>query len=234
MHSDCGTNFVGASRILTPLKTFLHSSSFQDRAHQQLAKTGVKWFFNPPSSPHFGGLWEAGVKSAKALILRSVGTHRLTSEELMTLLAQVEATLNSRPLGALSNDPSDLSALTPSHFLTLEPSANLPEPNIDSLPLSKMQRWRLITDLHRHFWARWKNEYLSSLQHRRKWSDNQGKLALDDLVLIKEPTAPLHWHLGRIVKLHPGSDGVSRVATVRTATGLLTRPAVKLCPLPSP
>ncbi|CAI6369748.1 unnamed protein product [Macrosiphum euphorbiae] len=97
-----------------------------------------------------------------------------------------------------------------------------------------MQRWRLITDLHRHFWARWKNEYLSSLQHRRKWSDNQGKLALDDLVLIKEPTAPLHWHLGRIVKLHPGSDGVSRVATVRTATGLLTRPAVKLCPLPSP
>ncbi|CAI6363317.1 unnamed protein product [Macrosiphum euphorbiae] len=59
-------------------------------------------------------------------------------------------------------------------------------------------------------------------------------LNLDDLVLIKEPTAPLHWHLGRIVKLHPGSDGVSRVATVRTATGLLTRPAVKLCPLPSP
>ncbi|XP_029341031.1 uncharacterized protein LOC103311791 [Acyrthosiphon pisum] len=168
MHSDCGTNFVGASRILTPLKTFIHSSSFQDRVHQQLAKTGVKWFFNPPSSPHFGGLWEAGVKSAKALILRSVGTHRLTSEELMTLLAQVEATLNSRPLGALSNDPSDLSALTPSHFLTLEPSANLPEPNIDSLPLSKMQRWRLITDLHRHFWARWKNEYLSSLQHREK------------------------------------------------------------------
>lgn len=234
MTSDCGTNFVGAARLLPPLNTFINSASFQDRIHQQLANKGIRWNFNPPSSPHFGGLWEAGVKSTKSLILRSIGVHRLTSEELMTLLTQVEATLNSRPLSALSNDPSDLSALTPSHFLTLEPSTNLPEPNLATIPLSKLQRWRLINDIHHHFWTRWRTEYLSSLQIRSKWLENRGELTIGDLVLIREATPPLHWRLGRILALHPGSDGISRVATVQTASGILTRPAVKLCPLPTP
>ncbi|XP_025194768.1 uncharacterized protein LOC112594280 [Melanaphis sacchari] len=234
MHSDCGTNFVSAARLLTPLNTFINSASFQDKVHQQLANNGIHWHFNPPSSPHFGGLWEAGVKSTKSLILRSIGIHRLTSEELMTLLTLVEATLNSRPLSALSNDPSDLSALTPSHFLTLEPSTNLPEPNLETIPLSKLQRWRLINDLHRYFWTRWRNEYLSSLQIRSKWLENHGELKIGDLVLIREATPPLHWRLGRILTLHPGSDGISRVPTVQTTSGILTRPAVKLCPLPTP
>lgn len=232
MHSDCGTNFIGASRLFNPLQQLTNSSAFQDQVQSQLSKKQISWYFNPPSSPHFGGLWEAGVKSTKSLIIRSIGTHRLTSEELTTLLAQVEATLNSRPLCALSNDPLDLEALTPSHFLTLEPPNALPEPSLRNVPFSKLQRWRLITDIHRHFWSRWTNEYLSSLQIRTKWTDSIKSLTIGDLVLIKQSTHPLYWRLGRIIKLHPGSDGISRVATVNTASGTLTRPAVKLCPLP--
>jgi len=128
MHSDCGTNFVGASRSMDPLHEFTHSQIFQDNIHRHLTKHNITWHFNPPASPHFGGLWEAGVKSTKSLILRSIGIHKLTSEEFLTLLTQVEATLNSRPLCALSNDPDDFEALTPSHFLTLEPSTVLPDP----------------------------------------------------------------------------------------------------------
>jgi len=233
MHSDCGTNFVGASKLLTPLSEFTHSSEFQSRVHDYLAAKQISWHFNPPSSPHFGGLWEAGVKSTKSLILRSVGNQRLTSEELTTLLTQIEATLNSRPLCPLSNDPTDLEALTPSHFLTLEPSTSLPDPNLDNIPLSKLQRWRLVADLHRHFWTRWKNEYLSSLQARSKWCNTSDQLREGCLVLIKEASHPLHWRLGRIRTVHPGSDGIARVATVDTTSGSLTRPAVKLCPLPT-
>lgn len=232
IHSDCGTNFVGAARLLTPLQELTHSQGFQDKVHNHLSKQHIRWCFNPPASPHFGGLWEAGVKSTKNLLLRTVGSHKLTNEELTTLLTQIEATLNSRPLCPLSNDPTDFEALTPSHFLTLEPTTQLPETRLEALPLSKMQRWRLVTDIHRHFWSRWKLEYLSSLQIRQKWSENGNKLKVGDLVLIKEATHPLHWLLGRIMNLHPGSDGISRVATVRTATGSLKRPAVKLCPLP--
>ena len=233
MHSDCGTNFVGASKLLTPLTQLTHSSAFQSRVHSYLATKHISWYFNPPSSPHFGGLWEAGVKSTKSLLLRSVGKQQLTGEELTTLLTQIEATLNSRPLCPLSNDPTDLEALTPSHFLTLEPSTSLPDPDLASVPLSKLQRWRLVTDLHRHFWSRWKNEYLSSLQSRSKWFDNVDQLREGALVLIKESSHPLHWRLGRIRTVHPGSDGVTRVATVDTSSGSLTRPAVKLCPLPT-
>jgi len=233
MHSDCGTNFIGASRLLTPLHELTHSTPFQDSVRTHLAKNQITWHFNPPASPHFGGLWEAGVKSTKSLILRSIGLHKLTSEEFSTLLAQIEATLNSRPLCALSNDPDDFEALTPSHFLTLEPSTSLPDPNLSNESMSKYQRWRLITDLHHHFWSRWRNEYLSSLQARSKWFGNVDQLCEGALVLIKEASAPLHWRLGRIRTVHPGSDGVARVATVDTSTGSLTRPAVKLCPLPT-
>lgn len=125
--------------------------------------------------------------------------------ELMTLLIQIEATLNSRPLGAISNDPSDLTALTPNHLLTLESLMTIPEPCLDAIPLSKLQRWHLITDLHRHFWARWNNEYLSSLQLRTNWTKNRNESQpnLGDLVLIKEASHPLHWRLGRIITLHP-------------------------------
>ncbi|CAI6359457.1 unnamed protein product [Macrosiphum euphorbiae] len=98
--------------------------------------------------------------------------------------------------------------------------------------MSKYQRWRLITDLHRHFWTRWKNEYLSSLQLRRKWTEPGQNLSVGELVLVKEATHPLQWRIGRIRELHPGSDGTSRVATLETTSGPLTRPAVKLCPLP--
>jgi len=233
MHSDNGTNFLGASKILTPLMKLTHSSTYQDRVNSYLGAKQIRWHFNPPSSPHFGGLWEAGVKSTKSLILRSVGKQRLTGEELTTLLTQIEATLNSRPLCPLSNDPTDLEALTPSHFLTLEPSTSLPDPTLDTIPLSKLQRWRLVTDLHRHFWTRWQNEYLSSLQARSKWFHSGEQMHVGDLVLIKEATHPLHWRLGRIHTVHPGTDGHIRVADITTPFGSLTRPAIKLCPLPT-
>ncbi|EFN70688.1 hypothetical protein EAG_00141, partial [Camponotus floridanus] len=60
-------------------------------------------------------LWEAAVKSTKHHLRRVIGESTLTFEEMSTLLAQIEACLNSRPLQALSDDPDDLSALTPGH-----------------------------------------------------------------------------------------------------------------------
>jgi len=86
----------------------------------------------------------------------------------MTLLIQIEVILNSRPLCALSNDTSNFEALTTSHFLTLEPSTSLLKPNIDKVLLTLLTRWRLIPDIHRHFWSRWKNEFLTTHQVRLK------------------------------------------------------------------
>lgn len=96
--SDCGTNFVGASRELRKL----FSASSSDGRQIAAATEGVKWHFNPPAAPHFGGLWEAAVKSTKHHLQRVIGETTLTFEEMSTFLAQVKACLNSHPLQALS------------------------------------------------------------------------------------------------------------------------------------
>lgn len=106
MHSDCGTNFVGAAKLFQSVDQFTHSKEFQDKCQTYLMSRNISWHFNPPSAPHFGGLWEAGVKSVKTLLYRTLGLQRLKYEELATLLSRIEATLNSRPLGAKSSDPS--------------------------------------------------------------------------------------------------------------------------------
>ncbi|KAF2898103.1 hypothetical protein ILUMI_08069 [Ignelater luminosus] len=73
---------------------------------------GIKWHFNPPAAPNFGELWEAGVQSVRAHLIRVVGAQVLTFEEFYTVLVQVESALNSRSLYPMSSDPHDISALT--------------------------------------------------------------------------------------------------------------------------
>ncbi len=58
----------------------------------------IEWQLIPEHGPHFGGLWEAAVKSAKKHLRLTIGDSKLSFEELTTVLTQVEACLNSRPL----------------------------------------------------------------------------------------------------------------------------------------
>lgn len=219
--SDQGRNFVGANNILKELMS------------EASQKEQIEFVFNPPGSPHFSGLAEAGVKSVKTHLSRIIGLQRLTFEEFYTVLTQVEALLNSRPLSPLSSDPNDLTVLTPGHFLTLEPLSILPEPVLTEVKVSPLQRWKLLQQMHQHFWRKWHLEYLHTLQQRNKWSTKGDNLQVGTMVLIvNEQCSPLKWNLGRIIKLHPGSDGVCRVVTIRTATGEYKRPVVKLCLLP--
>nr|CAI5856873.1 unnamed protein product [Callosobruchus analis] len=158
---------------------------------------------------------------------------RLTYEEMYTLLTQIEALLNSRPLTPLGSDPNDLSALTPGHFLVLEPLGSA-LPDIRPSKLSLLSRWQLLQKMIADFWKRWSNEYCHTLQQRSKWLKNSTNVSIGSLVLIKsENHPPLQWTLARIVKLHPGSDGVVRVVTLQTAQGTLQCPVVKICPLPT-
>ena len=93
------------------------SSEFSSRVVRSLAQKGTSWTFNRPSAPYFGGIWEAAVKSGKHHLRRFIGEQVLTFSELSTLMCRIEACLNLRPLTALTDDPSDLDFLSPSHFL---------------------------------------------------------------------------------------------------------------------
>ncbi|XP_063896044.1 uncharacterized protein LOC135118331 [Helicoverpa armigera] len=94
----------------------------------QLASRGITWKLNPPSGPHFGGIFESGIKSTKYHLKRIIGSQVLTFEEFYTILTKVEAMLNSRPLVELSSDPDEVDALTAGHFLIGRPLISLPEP----------------------------------------------------------------------------------------------------------
>ncbi|GFX80148.1 integrase catalytic domain-containing protein [Trichonephila clavipes] len=124
--SDNATNFKGARNILNEWNEISKSNRIQLFS----AEEGIEWNFIPPASPHFGGLWDANIKSMKRILLRVAKSAIMNFEELTTLMAQIEAVLNSRPLSPLSSDPNDLNPLTPGHFLTNCAISSFPEPYI--------------------------------------------------------------------------------------------------------
>ncbi|KMQ91222.1 hypothetical protein RF55_8940 [Lasius niger] len=234
MYSDNGTTFVGAHKRLKELYEFINDSQTQGEIQQFLREHQTAWCFIPPNAPHFGGLWEAVVKSAKHHMIRIIGKAHLNFEEMTTALHEVEAILNSRPLTQLSSDPNDLTYLSPGHFLIGTTLNSFPCRDLHDVNENRLTRWQRVEQMRQHFWRRWSDEYLHSLQERTKWRANKGlQLKPNQLVLVKQQgLAPLQWLLGRVQELHTGSDGIARAALVRTAKGLFTRLLSKLAILP--
>ncbi|XP_022176587.1 uncharacterized protein LOC111037992 [Myzus persicae] len=227
IYTDCGTNYVGAAK---QIRTLLST----DEARQAVsARIKCEWHFNPPAAPHFGGLWEAAIKSTKTHLKKVVGAQTYTIEEMTTLVVRIEGVLNSLPLQPLSSDPHDLEVLTPGHFLIGQPLLAMPEENIIDVATNRLGRWQLIRQALQSFWHRWSHEYLQTLQRRKKWFKHTENLSIGDLIVIHTPNhPPMSWKLGRIAEVHPSPDKVIRVVTLQTTDGLLKRPVVKVTKLP--
>ena len=234
IHSDNATNFIGAERELNFLSELFLSTQFKDKIINKLAIDNIAWHFIPARSPHFGGLWEAGVRQVKYHLKRVIGNALLTFEELCTLLASIEACLNSRPLLPLSDDPNDLTALTPGHFLIGRPLKSTPEPSLINTQQNRLSRWQYVEQLRQHFWKRWFTEYLSELQTRPRTKQTDAvNIQRGALVVLKDNNAPpLAWKYGRITELHPGSDDVTRVVSVQTHYGITKRAVRSICVVP--
>ena len=231
VYSDCGRNYVGAARHLREMLDLLRHS--EPAVTNALAARGVLWTFNPPYAPNFGGLWEAGVKSAKSLLHRLISDTPHTFEEYATIFCRIEAVLNSRPLCALASEPEESSSyLSPGHFLVGSPLLAPPEPVEVDRP-SRLSRWQRVRQLHQSFWMRWHSEYLHTLMQRGKWLRGCPNLKVGDVVFFRDSSSsPLSWPIGRVCDLLPGRDGVVRVVSVRTTHGTFTRPVNQLVVLP--
>lgn len=225
--SDNGRNFVG---VCNELAQFLLESDLEGH----MAQEGIEFKFVPAYTPHFNGLAEAAVRSTKFHLKRLLQTTHFTFEEMTTCLSEIEAVLNSRPLTPFSTDPSDLSALTPAHFLLGRSLMSIPQPQVsEDANINRLERYKRIQLIRQHFWNRFSIEYVSLLQQRLKWQKSSKELKLGSLVLIKDRALPpLLWSLGRVTQLYPGSDGVSRVAEMRTTRGTIRRAFNNICPLP--
>ncbi|GFX33005.1 integrase catalytic domain-containing protein [Trichonephila clavipes] len=215
LHFDNATNFVGAN---IELKFFFNLVCKPDEAlASYMASEGIDWKFLPPRAPNFGGLWEACVKSFKLYLKRVVGNIRLTYEEFLTVIIQIEGMLNSRPLVPLSSDLDDLNVLTPSHFLIGRSITSIVEPDLTNLNENRSDNWQKITKIIQLIWKRWSVDYLNSLQQRNKWHFEKKNAKIGDMGIIKEDNLPsCQWSLGRINNIYPGKDSKVRVVEVKT------------------
>ena len=228
--SDNGTNFLGANREIKEFHEFLKQQQTHSIISEFCSTSNIEWRFIPEHGPNFGGLWEAAVKSTKTHLKRVIGDVKLSFEELNTILTQIEACLNSRPL-VYSSSPDDdgIEILTPGHFLIGQSMCSLPDPAFSYRSISLLKRWDLCQNLTRHFWRRWSEEYLTSLNRYNQWRRKSRNLEVGDIVLLKEDgIVPTQWPLARVDEVFPGKDGLVRVAMVRTTKGVYKRPISKI------
>lgn len=231
--SDNASYFCAASKTL---KQICESSYVQN----YLSERRLQWKFITPRAASQGGMWERLVGLLKVTMRKVLGNSYLHLRELRTLVTQIEAKLNDRPITYISDDDS-LQPLTPSDLMFGFRLQELPceidveeilDPSFASHDrLNK--RYKYCTVILAHFWRRWRGEYLLSLRERfDSVSSVPGKIpVVGDVVLIHEDCSRLGWRLGKIVSLYNGRDGYCRSATVKTQNSTYDRPINKLYPL---
>ena len=217
MYSDNGTNFIGASRELDDINRLLQSNSFSQKCSGHATDRNIHWHFSPPRTPHFGGLWESGVRIMKQTLSKILPPHTLTEDEFNTVLIDVEATLNSRPILPIDSTSTDgATALTPGHFLVGRPLRALPvRVDLDTQP-TLLKCWNRVKRLCADIWKVWHSRYVQSLQARSKWNSATRSLQPGDVVLLKDDSLmSRHWPLALVLKAYPGEDNLVRVVEVR-------------------
>ena len=178
--SDNGTNFVGFTNELAQLVKQLDAEAIQ----RQTADPQTSWRFNPPAAPHFGGVHETLVKSAKRAISAILKNAEVTDEELLSAILGAEALMNSRPLSYMSADGRDPTPLMPNHFLFGRVGTRFAPAEVDESEFNPRQRWRVVQELVLRFWRRWMQEVVPELNRRLKWRTAETDLKVDDIVLV--------------------------------------------------
>ena len=185
VRSDNGTNFVAGNR---ELREAIEESNEQ-QMNSFMIQRNIKWLFNPPSASHQGGVWEQCIRSIRRILSSLTQEKKLDDEALATLMCEIEAIVNNRPITKVSDDPRDLQPLTPNHLL-LQNGPQLPPGAFTSDEIYARRRWHQVQHLSDTFWRRWIWEYLSQLQQRQKWFHKRRNFAVGDVVLIVDDTCP--------------------------------------------
>jgi hypothetical protein len=221
LRCDRGTNFVGAKNELDRELNSIDN----DKVRQFLLENNCDYFdfkMNVPSASHMGGVWERQIRTVRNVIVPMLerSGSQLDDESLRTLFCEVMAIVNSRPLSVdtLSDDCST-EPLTPNHLLTMKTKVVLPPPGeFEHADVYSKRRWRRVQYLLNVFWSRWRNEYLQTLQARRKWNHATREIVKGDIVIVKDENQPRNcWQLAAVEETFPSDDGHIRKVKLRIA-----------------
>ena len=231
-------------------KTFKRAEkSLQDlfknkEVKQFLTLKRIRWQNILSKAPWHGGIYERLIKSVKRCLKKVLRSSKVTLDELHTLVVEVEGTLNNRPLTYLSAEEFD-KALTPSHLICgrrLEqlPDLKVPDGSEELNPNVLNKRQKYLSSLLRHWWDRWKHEYLVNLRESHNLSSTkrgEPQIKQGDVVTVHQDKVPRgFWHLGKIEHLIESKDGKVRGATLKVVSpggkmSLINRPLSKLFPV---
>ena len=221
--SDNQLTFKKADKVL---QSSVCKSRAADIVQSYFSENNIVWEYITERSPHRGAFYERLVRSLKEPLRKVLGKSKLHYSELYTILTDIEATLNQRPLTYLGSDPRNLQAITPSHLAIGRALKTVPSVS-STAKLSR--RFLHLQVLLKHFWKRWTKEYLPSLAIRTKWQTEEDVPKIGDVCLItEENTSRPTWPLGKIVEVIPGKDNLVRTFKLKTKSGTLTRPIQRL------
>ena len=211
-------------------RTFKGADTYLQRYFGHLAP---RWRFMVPRAPWWGGMYERLVRSVKTALRKSLGQRSLSRVELETVLSEIEACVNSRPLTFVGDTLDSPNPLTPNHFLTGHSvgfrARELDDPSSVATARMLGERARLRLARLNKFWTVWSKEYLRNLPPAIRKFRPQGKLCEGAVVLIEEDNVRRQkWEMGVVTRLLPGRDGVARSVEVRTARGQKTRAVQRL------
>jgi transposase InsO family protein len=235
MISDNATTYQSAA---TELKLLFQSPTLK----QELCRQGVRWKFIPKRAPWYGGFWERLVGLTKTSLKKVIGRASIDLVTLQTIVTEIEAILNDRPLTYVSSAIDDADPLTPSHLLYGRRITSLPHPDVDDDELTDptygndtelQKNASRVALIIQHFWQRWKQEYLTSLRafHGATGVNGNTKIKVGDVVQIHSDKKRLRWKLAVVESLIRGNDNCVRAVNLRTANGSTNRPISKLYPL---
>ena len=144
--------------------------------------------------------------------------HTVTDETLLTLFAEVENILNSRPLNPITIDSESNEPLTLNHLLQIGAMPNFSPGAFSNDDVYSKQRWRQVQFMADQFWSRWSREYLQTLQVRQKWTSRSPNLQIDDIVLVCDKYVSRgQWCMGRVIKTFLDCHSDARQVIVKTA-----------------
>ena len=240
--SDNGKTFKAASRVIATIVA--------DEAVQQfVSQIRVKWHFNLAKAPWWGGIFERLIWSTKRCLRKVIGQAKLSYDELINAVAEIESIINSRPLSYVTPDDVE-EPLTPSHLLMGRCVLSLPgnlnyqgdiqdsDFKVSSGELSR--RLKHLSNTLNQFWRRWRNEYLIELREAHRFGkpgSREALIAVNDLVVVHDENQPRgFWRLAKVESTIVGVDGKVRGANVRVSSRdgnvtVLQRPLSLLYPL---
>ena len=248
--SDNAPQFQVANTVLTNLWSSATSSDSDVQTY--CAEQGISWRFIPAKAPWMGGVYERLVSLVKRSLCKTLGRSLLRSDQLATLLVEIEAMINTQPLLYVPSDETQ-PTLSPADFLQQHTSVNLPalptdadddpdyQPRTTERPPVATQllaTWKKGQRILDGFWRQWKFDYVTSLRemHRAKLHVSHPPAKRDakwgDVVLVHDTLPRGVWKMGKIVALPASRDGNVRSAEVRLSNGhTITRPLNALYPL---